>query len=395
MIKTEEKCPYSCIEGKVFDTTQKIFVPCPHCSSKMNKIVTGVEKTEDGKDINDLLRIPPRYKCKEFSLHNLMPDYGMMDSQSVQEVIEALDMLVSKARIADLPDYSIMFNLGASSDILNFIFHYLKICLVGGLTVCPVVSSSDIFTLRGMFDGNETKAGVLLQERLGLTYLDLESREVCVVTIDAGARDSAWFTVKGLLEGRERNGLPTIIFTNEYKMLSKVSQQKSLHSATLVGVKYLLTDSNSSLLNIIDLMSDFVTKGKNFVQNFVADTRASDVVKSLDLLNKDILSIDSSLSSEDVSLSSKDLESIRQSFKDIVLELSVFNKLTIDRSDNLNIPNMLNFISSMKGRIDSAISGVVNKPKHTRGTSVTMSSLNSYTTNPIASAHSIGKSNLL
>lgn len=345
-MRADSECPYNCINGQVFDHLSKMLVPCPHCSEKLNKIVNGQEKTEDGRDVHKLLNIPPRYKTKEFTASNLIPDMDLMSNESVTEVLSELDNIMAKARVGEVIDYSVMFNLGREADILNFIYNYLKICLVSGMSVSPLVSSTDVLALRYLDNSIRSNEYQKVYERLGVSYFDLERNDVCVVTIDAGGNNYEWGIVKGLLEARERNGLPTLVFTNSSHVLSYGSSEKNLHSAHLISVKYLTESLGSSFKELSNTIIRLLTAGNKYVSSYVAYEISN---KASDEFNKAIKLINLICDNSNSILDKSDLTNI---LKDICKECAVFGKLDVNYIDKMNVNKMLVYIKAIVSKLE-------------------------------------------
>ncbi len=142
---------------------------------------------------------------------------------------------MTKISVGELPDHSYLFNLGIKACENNFIYPYIMRAYIEGIKVAPFVTSYDISYLRRNEEiGYETE--------YSFTYNDLINKELCVISIDAGAQNSAILAVKGLMYLRANKGYPTIIFTNVWNRSVMAMQceddMKLYHLAELFSIQY-------------------------------------------------------------------------------------------------------------------------------------------------------------
>lgn len=233
-----EECPYNCVEGKIFDTSIKAMVTCPHCGERLKNIVKGKEKDESGRTINEILALPRGYMPSDYEFTRTIPDGDKITPNSLSLVNKLLTRLMDDIVLGVLPSTAFYINLGVNSDILNFVYSFLIKAFRFGFTVAPLVSTTDIVSLRGMAEGLENSSSARVRDVLGVTYADLEMCDVCVVTIDAGVTQGGVYAVKGLVEGRSRKGLATLVFTNA--VLNNFQRTLIVSPSPTKGVLHLL-----------------------------------------------------------------------------------------------------------------------------------------------------------
>lgn len=219
-----EDCPYDCTDGKLFVPSLRKLVPCPHCSEIRKKIARGrVEvktdkATEDGKteavstNLLNILRIDSCYSGYTYSIEDAIPDMENMTDESVSEVRDRLDILMSKASLGEAPEFSLLFNLGAYADVLCFIYPYLIKCYTSGLRVTPLASTIELAQMR--HEAEKSSYDSSADRKYGESYADYVDADICVLVADAGISLDGNYTIKGLMQARARKGKSTIIFTN-------------------------------------------------------------------------------------------------------------------------------------------------------------------------------------
>lgn len=258
-------CPYGCNNGVLFEPVSKQYQPCPNCADKLDKISKGEEKTEDGRTIYEILRIPESYASVDYDFSVAVPDKDLIEIDSLSKLESLLEGVLSSVVLCRKPKFSCYINMGRNADILNFIFKYLKTSFKSGLTTAPLISATDIVALRSLAEGVDREDYRDVKSYLGVAYADIERADICVVTIDASTSTAGVYAVKGLLEGRERKGQSTLVFTNSPLSKSQKSSiiseyGKSMHLLTPFEVVYKprseYLDSVVSTSNSIESFAD-------------------------------------------------------------------------------------------------------------------------------------------
>lgn len=234
-------CPNNCVDGKIVDPYKHKRVPCLYCSSKREKFAKGdITDKSSGKTLSELLNLPVSYTGNEFNEDIVIPEFARknMIPESVTLVLSKLRELITDITIGNIPEYSLLFNLGKKSNEINFIYPYLIRGYIAGKTLVPLVNCIDICQLRLKHEGVLGDYG----NNLSYTYNDLLIKDLCVISIDAGATPTSIGAVKGLIQLRAQRCKPTIIFTNTWvrgiRDICGDESYKGYNLATLYSVEY-------------------------------------------------------------------------------------------------------------------------------------------------------------
>lgn len=233
-------CPNHCIDGWLFNPYTGSKTMCEFCEDKRKKMVLdrGTDKASN-KSIAELLNLQESLLGIQYDFTTILPDQYIKDltSESVVKMKTFLQTLMDKAVVGEIPDYSIMLNLGSKSFDMNFIYPYMMRCYLAGCSIAPLVTPIDICKLRGFAE----KFGIQDDEK-GLNYYTLVDKSVCVISIDAGTKYDGVNAVKGLMQLRAAKGNSTLITTNAWGKdilnLCTDSELKCKNLAYLVSVDY-------------------------------------------------------------------------------------------------------------------------------------------------------------
>lgn len=234
-------CPYSCVDGYVYDPYKHIKIVCPHCLGEKRS------KVRSGEVVNEL-KLPP-----SLTNGNFVPDavivnteLGALEAESVTLVLDKMKTLIKDVSIGILPDESILFNLGRKVIDSNFIAPFLTKAYSSGLSVLPLLSTIDIIKSRHNIDTDNSERPSNI-----VSYDDITSKKVCLVVIDAGSTNEEILAVKGVMQLRARYNLPTIIITHVWNYtvhsLYGDNLSKRYDIATLYQVKYKQRSKNINL----------------------------------------------------------------------------------------------------------------------------------------------------
>ena len=238
-------CPYNCNNGKVFNVAIKQFVTCPHCGEIRAKEVSE-DKVFDLVDVSlsDKLHLRKPVTGLNFSMSCVIPEYARreLDLSSVDEVEKILQNLTNSAVLGEIPHESYLINLGSKANIDAFVYQYVMKSYKAGVSVAPFVTAFDILRIRAEDERTEFVAEE--SEDDGRIHLvDLIKPELCIVLIDTGATQREVDAVRGLMQLRARDNLPTIVFTLYWqRRLSHMchdSDEALYRLAKLVTVKYI------------------------------------------------------------------------------------------------------------------------------------------------------------
>lgn len=277
MSSTNTKCPYNCRNGKVFNVATKQFVPCPHCGEIRTKEVSE-DKVFDLADVSlsDKLHLKKPVTGLNFSMECVIPEYARreLELSSVNEVEAVLQQFVNKALLGEAPDGSYLINLGSKANIDAFVYQYIMKAYKAGISVAPFVTALDILRIRAEDERTEFIAEDAENDtQVHLT--DLVKPQICVVLIDTGATQREVDAVRGLIQLRARDNLPTLVFILYWqKRLSHMchdSDENLYHLAKLVSVKYInnktIDDGNLSDADDIPMMTSdefkYMFEGRN------------------------------------------------------------------------------------------------------------------------------------
>ena len=207
-------CPNKCRDGYYFDPYTRRKVRCQYCEAKRKDAVKDVIKFEDGKSLADLLNLPESYASySDFDFDSVMPESvrRWIDLDSITRIREKLQGLFSASALGEVPDHSILFNLGARAYATNFIYSYLARSYISGMLVSPFVTARDVFLLqRQEIEGSEKDT---LKD---VTYGSLLKTDICVVHILAGSPYEYIRAVRGLMQARAHNKKSTLVFTDTW-----------------------------------------------------------------------------------------------------------------------------------------------------------------------------------
>ena len=204
-------CPNQCVDGFIVDPYIHKKLVCPYCEEKRKELVFQ-RGTAENADISKLLNIDKSFIGITFDADSVIPNYAkkVITPASLTRVTEAMEDLLAKASVGELPEYSILFNFGAKCNEMNFLYPLLTRYYLAGVSLTPLLSCIDIALLRNSIDNQYMG----YEDPTELTYMDLIKRDLCVINIDAGATKSNIGAVKGLMQLRARQRKPTIIVTN-------------------------------------------------------------------------------------------------------------------------------------------------------------------------------------
>lgn len=235
-------CPNKCVGGYIFDPYTHTKKVCSYCSNKRSNVVRhDIIDKESGQTISEILKLPISFAGKSYQADTVIPTFARksIEEDSLEKVLVELRNLINKASVGELPEYSLMFNLGKYACENNFIYPFLLRVYKAGLSVAPMLTSLELMKLRSLYeDGLDSSFG---------DYLD---KQVCVVVIDAGANYKEVMAVKGLMQLRANRYLPTIIFTGYWQRfvwdLVADESYTGYNLARLVSIEYINKDDEDN-----------------------------------------------------------------------------------------------------------------------------------------------------
>lgn len=193
---------HTCSNGKVYDHELRKMVICPVC------------KKSRKEEIKDNIRgeVPPEERLeKRFGFEGQVLNVGyefesvildvekpILEPQSLQEMEESLQYLISTYQSGELPGYSICYGLGIKGRMDRLIYPMMVKAHQQGLTVHRVLSLMEYSQLYQRAD-----------EELD----DILKAQVVFVVVNEGCTNYDIAAGKGLMQSRSLKGLPTIFVT--------------------------------------------------------------------------------------------------------------------------------------------------------------------------------------
>ena len=196
-------CPNKCVDGYYVDPYRHKKVRCKYCADLRRKLVKE-ETSVKGFNLNEKLNLPESFSPYDRDI--VLPFFARkyMTEDSVESVLNRLDSLINDISVGNVPDYSMLFNLGASCHENNFVAEYLSRAYMSGLSVSPFYSSHEIIVLR-----NKSESFSIEMDN----FDNLLDCDVCLLYIENGASSESIMATIGVVQLRAYRGKSTIIFT--------------------------------------------------------------------------------------------------------------------------------------------------------------------------------------
>ena len=232
-------CPNKCIAGYYVDPYKHKKIRCKYCDEKRRQAVKEVIVNESEETIADKLNLPASFIGTSCDADSIFPKFAIKDikEDSLKAIKEVVVNFINKATIGELLTESAMFNFGKKVYEFNFIYPLMMNYYLSGRTVTPLISPLDICRLR-----NEAEKYSFSTKGDSFSYYDLLDKDICVILIDTGVKETGIDAVKGLMQLRANRSKATIIVTNAWgsRILDMCSDgsERSLNLATLYSVEY-------------------------------------------------------------------------------------------------------------------------------------------------------------
>ena len=204
-------CPNKCINGYFVDPYKHKKVLCSYCEEKRKKLVKHDIELKEDADLNSVLRLMPTFEgLGNCTIDNiLMKKSKALDMQSYDRIVEKLQDLLNKVSVGELPDESLMFNMGDLANWNSYIDAYLVRSYMSGLTTAPFLFIDDLIYSKRVYD-------LGLDDTDAIDYKLITSSDTCLVFIDSGVTIKGIYAVKGLMEVRARYNKSTILFLKSF-----------------------------------------------------------------------------------------------------------------------------------------------------------------------------------
>lgn len=254
-----EDCPYGCVDGKIFNSGLKRVEDCPYCAEKRKKAVQEVSSTEE-KNIFDELKINEYYRGLDYTFDNVLINEGYLVEDSLKEVKDSLDLVYGNLSIGEIPNETLMYNLGGKANVFAFVYPFMLRAYKFGFSITPLLGNTDIVNAVYNLEHDYTRE-----------YTDYIERDLSVVLLSSGITYLGVRAVKGYVQDRAMRGKATIIFSQgvvEKHILNLVSETGNggLHLARLISVRYVkgsedrepapvVNENGSRVIQMEDLMA--------------------------------------------------------------------------------------------------------------------------------------------
>lgn len=229
-------CPNNCIDGWFINPYSHKREKCSFCADKRAKEI----KTKSVTDLG----LPDSYVNIRFEPGSVIAqsEKSALSPNSLAEVEEKMQALVSSLAAGNLPEESILFNLGAKVHEQNLVYHLIAKSYIAGLKTLPLVDISTMMRERAMYERGEPSA-----------FNDYLDADTCVISIDAGTDYNGLMAVKGIMQLRGRRDKPTIILTHVWnKHIMSMCNEDDFMTYSLarcVSVQYTGRRDNNHVVN--------------------------------------------------------------------------------------------------------------------------------------------------
>lgn len=265
-----DDCPYHCNNGMVLDEGLRKLVPCPHCSSKRQKLADeGVVEldTGDRESLHRILGVDNEYLTAKLVYDAVVPEGErlFLEEESVDRQRDVLEELYLGLTVGHLPESSYCFGLGNKGRVDAMAYPLLAKAYLSGLKVSKFISCSEY-----------NRMCVKLSDEVDNYY----ESDFVMMLIPDGASKADIASAKGLMQTRALKGKPTIFVTTwsieacsillgywkdttyfmargcfvEYKVSKKKKHSAYINQLTGVENEVYNENSNSSVVSMSDLL---------------------------------------------------------------------------------------------------------------------------------------------
>lgn len=206
----DANCPHHCTKGILFHPRTHQMVRCPHCAKLRQEAVYSMDAQCDGGSIESKLGLQERVVGKtEYSFESIFRrGTSLLESDSLSDVKEQLDSLISGLSLGELPKYSMLFNLGARVYEENFVNPILIRAYLGGIDTAPLQTVYSIAKMRRSAESQNYSDDKEISD-----YERCLEASLCVVVLDEGITRYGIDSVEGFVAQRGRVHKPTILLT--------------------------------------------------------------------------------------------------------------------------------------------------------------------------------------
>ncbi len=199
-------CPNRCVKGYVLDPYTHSQTICTYCERKRREMLTS--DVQNGDNIHKTLNPPNTYNGigEDIDIGTIIPDNlrSNFTAYSYDNITTKIRELLSLSYRGKLPTYSMLFLFTRHVNYVNFTTPVIKNYYIANV---PSVAADNILVTRSryLYEQGET------DNSLPFTYLDLITKQFCIVTVDSGITKKGMYGIAGLMRQRANQGLPTVI----------------------------------------------------------------------------------------------------------------------------------------------------------------------------------------
>lgn len=257
-------CKYQCNnKGKYFDKVERVFKICPeHSALRSKEVREGV--TESGNEVYKLLGFSEDYLTYEFDSDSVITKSQLpfLDRNSVDSLKDELSVLMDNIKLGTAPKRSVTIGLDRQFNADTVAVPLLLNAYKAGLTVAPLVSSTDYRVQVQREDNQALTDGNV--ENFREIYLN---REVVLMVIPSGVSEQDILEAKGLMQARAVKGKVTIFLTSRPKeLLSEIcainEEEANRYCSYFMGVRYKsgsYTEKRSTAYKSVEVRGDSLT----------------------------------------------------------------------------------------------------------------------------------------
>ena len=196
-------CPYGCVEGKVFNTVKKKFEPCPHCTTKKEKLSRSGIVTDKGRlTLPDILNFGKKYMSdRDMSIETLLTrERVLFEKDSIDRVGRKVDEVISGLEAREYPSGSICFGLGLKGDVERLAYGILGSAYRNGYTVGRFISVGEF--------------GRAIRFSRDRFVEEIIEKDIVVMLLQTGFTSEDESSARSLLQQRGMSGKCTVLVTN-------------------------------------------------------------------------------------------------------------------------------------------------------------------------------------
>ena len=234
-------CPNKCTDGYYFEPYKHKRIKCSYCENKRKEVIKNninVVDYKTNRTIEHMLNLPEYLNGINFDVESIITekDKEIIKKETLESVYEQINEIMTKASIGDVPEYSIMINLGFKPLFNNLVYPLMMRYYLNGVDIAPYLN---VYMIEQMRYGNQEMKNKM-EEDYKTTFNELIHKDMCIVHLDTGARKESIDSVKGLMEIRAMRQKPTLILTEvkNSNLYSLITDEKIYNLAHFISIEY-------------------------------------------------------------------------------------------------------------------------------------------------------------